>query len=216
LDDPTEVEYDRRASEWMARISPLNPSRFRLDLDHAALLVVDMQRYFLDEASSGRMPGADHVMRRVVDLADHFRSAGRPVIYTRHAHEPDGSDAGNFAWWWASLLKEGTLSAEIHPLVAPKEGDQVIRKVRYSAFHGTGLDGTLRGMGVTDVVVTGVMTNLCCETTARDAYNHDFRVKFVADATTTAAEEMHLATLLNLAYGFAEVCLAEDIIARRC
>ncbi len=89
--------------------------------------------------------------------------------------------------------------------LAPVQGDEVVDKRRYSAFAGTGLDQLLRHKGISDIVVTGVMTNLCCETTARQAFVRDFRVFFAADATATATEQMHLASLLNLAYGFARV-----------
>ena len=94
----------------------------------------------------------------------------------------------------------------------PVEADLVVRKNTYDAFNGTELAQSLADMGVTDLVVCGVMTNLCCETTAREAFCRDLRVKFVADGTGTAADSMQIATLINLAYGFAEVVLAEDLL----
>lgn len=69
----------------------------------------------------------------------------------------------------------------------------------------------LRCLGVSDVIITGVMTNLCCESTARDAYFRDYRVFFVMDGTGTVDEELHLATLKNLAFGFAYVTDTEQI-----
>lgn len=81
--------------------------------------------------------------------------------------------------------------------------DQVVEKSTYSAFQGTRLEEVLKERRVEEVIVTGVMTNLCCETTARDAFIKGFRVFFSADATATADKELHEATLKNLAYGFA-------------
>lgn len=81
--------------------------------------------------------------------------------------------------------------------------DEVVEKNTYSAFGNTRLQEMLEGMGVKEVIVTGVMTNLCCETTAREAFVRGFRVFFSADATGTADEELHEATLKNMAYGFA-------------
>ncbi|KAM0923587.1 hypothetical protein ACQ4PT_005428 [Festuca glaucescens] len=78
---------------------------------------------------------------------------------------------------------------------------------------GTGLEETLRGMGVDEVIVAGVMTNLCCETTARDAFVRGFRVFFSADATATASRDLHEATLVNMAYGFAYIVDCERLEA---
>jgi len=210
-----DARYDEAVLGWMASIADVNGRRFGLDLPHTALLVVDMQRYFVDPASRGCMPWAPQVIARVRSLVAHFRARGRPVVFTRHVHAPDGSDGGNLAWWWDGLLREGTWPAELHPSIVPEEGEPVILKNRYNAFHGTDLDGILRRGGVTDLVVSGCETNLCCETTARDAFCRDYRVKFVADATAAETEQMQLAALRNLAYGFADVVTVQEIVQGR-
>lgn len=87
--------------------------------------------------------------------------------------------------------------------IGRKDDEVVIEKNTYSGFKGTGLEERLREMGVEEVIVTGVMTNLCCETTARDAFVRGFRVFFSTDATATADQGLHEATLMNMAYGFA-------------
>lgn len=81
--------------------------------------------------------------------------------------------------------------------------DMVVEKNTYSAFRKTGLEDKLVEMGVEEVIVTGVMTNLCCETTAREAFIRGFRVFFSTDATATSDLDLHDATLKNMAYGFA-------------
>ena len=169
-----------------------------------------MRRVFLDGSSKVQDAGA--VVRRVTDLAAAFRGRGRPVIYTRHLHADDGSDGGNLLWWWGSIIRESSEGGRLHPDLAPEEGEPVVRKNTYDAFHGTDLQERLDGLGVRDVVVCGVMTNLCCETSAREAFCRGYRVKFVADATGTAADSMHIATLINLAYGFCQVVLTEDLL----
>jgi isochorismate hydrolase len=88
----------------------------------------------------------------------------------------------------------------------------IIPKKRYSAFHGTNLENILREREVKDLVIGGVMTNLCCETTARDAFVRDFRVFFLADGTSTVSEDYHLAALKNLAYGFATILTCNQFI----
>jgi nicotinamidase-related amidase len=210
-----DARYDDVVRGWMAAIGDVNGRRFGLALPRAALLVVDMQRYFVDPASKGCMPWAAQVVSRVLALIAFFRARGRPVLFTRHVHAADGSDGGNLAWWWDGLLREGTWAAELHPSIVPAEGEPVLRKNRYDAFLGTDLDDMLRRGGVTDLVIAGCMTNLCCETTARDAFCRDYRVKFVADATATETEPMQLASLRNLAFGFADVVTVQEIVQGR-
>lgn len=209
------VEYNdelaARAVTWMQAIEPLQAVHFDLNWQQAALLVVDMQKVFLD--GSSKVPDAEAIMSRVSDLENHFRDRGRPVIFTRHLHKDDGSDGGNLLWWWGSIIREGSEGGEHHPAVRPKEAETVIRKNSYDAFNDTDLDDRLEELAIRDLVVCGVMTNLCCETTAREAFCRGYRVKFVADATGTAADSMQIATLINLAYGFAEVTLTEELLA---
>ncbi len=203
-------DLEERARVWMEAIEPLQAVDFDLDWDNAALLVVDMQRVFLD--GSSKVQDAEAVMRRVADLATAFRDRRRPVVYTRHLHADDGSDGGNLLWWWGSIIRESSEGGQLHPEVMPEEAELVLRKNTYDAFNGTDLQERLDSMGVRDLVICGVMTNLCCETSAREAFCLGYRVKFVADATGTAADSMQIATLINLAYGFAQVVLTEDLL----
>jgi len=87
----------------------------------------------------------------------------------------------------------------------------VLRKSQYDAFFGTLLEDTLHKKGVSQVVVSGVMTHLCCETTARSAFVRGFEVFFIVDGTATLNEDHHLAALLNLSHGFATPILAAEI-----
>jgi nicotinamidase-related amidase len=117
-------------------------------------------------------------------------------------------------WWWEGKCLEGSPESEIHPGIAPRTNEKVVFKHRYSAFYNTDLETVLRCLKVEDLVISGVMTNMCCESTARDAYYRDYRVFFPADGTGTINEEMHLASLLNLAYGFALVTTTDAIVAQ--
>ena len=117
-------------------------------------------------------------------------------------------------WWWEGMCVEGTAEAEIADAIAAEPGDKVIYKHRYSAFYNTDLETVLRCQGVTDLVIAGIMTNMCCESTARDAYYRDYRVFFPADGTGSVTEDMHVASLLNLAFGFAYVTTVEEIAAQ--
>jgi isochorismate hydrolase len=162
-----------------------------------ALLTVDMQEYF--------RPIARFVADNISWVSAACRSRTVPVFYTRHGHQDISADGGMIYEWWGQSVTYGAGEWEIMREVAPKEGDTVLDKRRYSAFRGTGLDGMLRGLGVKELIVTGVLTNCCCENTAREAFDRDYRVFFASDATAAANEELHLCTLRNLAFGFAYV-----------
>lgn len=200
--------------KWLERISVHNTHRMALDPGKSALLVIDMQRFFLDPSSPTFTCGGLAVLPTVTALVASFRNAGRPVVFTRHVHHPEDLDSGIMGWWWEGKCVEGSRESEIHPDLTPLPGEKVVLKHRYSAFYNTDLETVLRCLGVGDLVVTGVMTNLCCESSARDAYYRDYRVFFLADGTATINEEMHVASLMNLAYGFAFVTTADSVAAQ--
>ncbi|KAK8966115.1 hypothetical protein KSP40_PGU005838 [Platanthera guangdongensis] len=171
----------------------------------AVLLVIDMQNYFSSIAEP-ILPA----LRSTVDLC---RAAGIPVLYTRHRHRSP-EDYGMLGEWWdGNLIFDGTPRAELLPDISRRDGDRVVEKITYSAFDGTGLEEVLKEMRVEEVIVTGVMTNLCCETTAREAFVRGFRVFFSTDATGTSNSDLHEATLMNMAYGFAYLVDCQRLMA---
>lgn len=109
------------------------------------------------------------------------------------------------------MCVEGSRESRVHASLAPLKREKVVLKHRYSAFFNTDLDTILRCCRIGDLVISGVMTNMCCESTTRDAYARDYRTFFLADGTGTINEEMHVASLLNLAYGFSYVTSIEKI-----
>lgn len=208
----TRQNLGEKAKQWLDQIAPFNTHNWELDTAKTALMVIDMQRFFVEPGSPLSLEHGNVIIPTVKKLIEGFRKTGLPVIYTRHVHHPDGSDAGNLGWWWDGMIIDGSPESEITAELAPLPGEKIIFKHRYSSFLGTDLDTVLRGKGIKDIVISGVMTNLCCETTAREAFMRDYRVIFLADATGAATEEMHLATLVNLAFGFARIVLAGDIL----
>lgn len=197
---------------WLEKIKPFNQHKMQFNKEKSALLVIDMQRFFLDPKSPTFTCGGLAILPGSKRLITAFREAGRPVIYTRHVHHPGLLDAGIMKWWWEGMCIEGSPESEIHDDIAPMPGEKVILKHRYSAFYNTDLETVLRCLKIEDLVIGGIMTNLCCESTARDAYYRDYRVFFLADGTGSINEEMHAASLLNLAFGFASVTTINNII----
>jgi ureidoacrylate peracid hydrolase len=210
----TADQISAKTAIWLDKVKPFNRNRMKLNQSKAALMVVDMQNFFLDPNSPTFTCGGLAIMPNLKKLLAAFRQAGRPVIYTKHVHHPDKLDAGIMGWWWEGMCIEGTPESEIYSEIAPLPGEKVILKHRYSAFYNTDLETILRCLKIEDLVIAGIMTNMCCESTARDAYYRDYRVFFPADTTGSVNEEMHLASLLNLAFGFAYITTAEEIIGQ--
>ena len=208
----TSDSLKRKSKNWLKTIAPFNDHRMSLHPKKSALVVIDMQNFFLVPLSPPFACGGLAILPTVKRPVRSFRCARQPVIYTRHVHHPGRIDAGIMGWWWEGMCIDGTPESEIHPDISPLPNEKVISKHRYSAFYNTDLEIILRCLKVQDLVISGVMTNMCCESTARDAYYRDYRVFFLADGTGCDHEEMHVASLLNLAYGFAYVTTADSII----
>jgi len=208
----TDKTIAKKTREWLRKIEPYNDHPMKLDPAKAALLVVDMQEFFLDPSSPTYTCGAAAILPSVRKLLKAFRDAKRPVIFTKHVHHPDDLDSGIMAWWWKGKCLEGSPESEVHPSIAPRPNEKVVYKHRYSAFYNTDLETVLRCLKAEDIVIAGVMTNMCCESTARDAYYRDYRVFLPADGTGTINEVMHVASLLNLSYGFALVTTSDVIV----
>lgn len=115
------------------------------------------------------------------------------------------------AVWWRELLSADNPLSRIDPRLEIKNGI-TISKTRYDAFLDSPLEKLLREMNVRQLVICGVMTHLCCETTARSAFMRGFQVFFPVDGTATYNEAFHRASLLNLAHGFATPVLVQDIL----
>lgn len=188
-------------------VKRLNTHGWRPDASRTALLMIDLEEYFRGLISP--------ILENLKDVIREAGQAGIPVFFTRHRHRR-GQDPGMLGKWWTDLIWEGTQGARLLPEIENISEAHVIEKDRYSAFHRTDLEERLRRLGITDLVIGGVMTNLCCETTAREAFVRDYRVFFLADGTSTVSHDLHMATLHNLAYGFAtlmtcrEFCRAAD------
>ena len=200
------------ARHWLEKIEPFNQHAMEFRPDKSALLVIDMQEFFLDPHSPSFTCGGLAILPVLQGLIKAFRENDRPVIYTRHVHHPEHLDSGIMGWWWKGMCVEGTPESQVHHDLAPLASEKVILKHRYSAFYNTDLETVLRCLHVEDLVITGVMTNMCCESTARDAYYRDYHVFFLADGTGSINEEMQVASLLNLSFGFAYVTSADWII----
>ncbi len=164
-----------------------------------ALLILDMQDYFLSPKSHAFVPSAPDLIPVLSKLADTFEARDLPVIFTRHINTPE--NAGMMDVWWKDRISEGNPLHNINSSFDTSWGG-VITKTQYDAFYKTKMNELLSQLEVTSVVITGVMTHLCCETTARSAFVHGYHVVMPVDGTATLNRELHRATTANLAHGF--------------
>lgn len=207
-----------------------------INAQNTALLVIDMQRDFLDPRGYAALAGVDvarlrQTIKPVLALLAAARAAGVRVIFTREGHRPDLSDCPP-----AKLARSRAAGAEIgsagplgrllvrgewgHDLIDEMQaldGEVVIDKPGYSAFHQTDLDQILRAQGIHTLVVCGVTTEVCVHTTVRAATDHGYHCITVADAC--AASEPHLQQpaidMLGVEGGiFGEVCSSAMLVDR--
>jgi isochorismate hydrolase len=177
--------------------------------ERSALLVLDMQDYFLESDAHAYVPSAEAILPGLKKLVNAYADAGLPVFFTRHTNTH--ADAGMMAEWWHDLVQPDDPLSQITSELDTSLGS-VIQKNQYDAFYLTGLYEQLMQQGVTQVVVGGVMTHLCCETTARAAFTRGLQVFFLLDGTATYNEAFHRATLLNLAHGITVLVRVDDVL----
>jgi nicotinamidase-related amidase len=176
------------------------------------LLIVDIQRdYFPGGAYPLVEPeAAAEATQRVLEA---FRSSGEPVIHLRHVWDaPD-----------ATFMRPGTDGVEIHPSVAPANGEPVIDKAEPNGFVGTPLEDEVRSHQIDELVVAGMMSSMCVDATVRAAVDLGFTATVVHDGcaapdlefggTAVPGASVHAAFMAALADGYAEVVSSEQLLA---
>lgn len=189
---------------------PLSRATWTLDSDRAALLVHDLQGYFLTPYAAGcpALTGALEAAERVVRAA---RAAGVPVIYTAQQGDQDAAERGLQGDLWGPGMTAGQADTAIVPAVAPAEGDVVVEKRRYSAFARTDLAQRLAGRD--QLIVVGVYAHIGVTATALDAFQREIRPFVVADAVADLGAEQHRRALDLIASCCGVVILADEVIA---
>lgn len=194
-------------------------------LQDSALIVVDMQNDFVRKGAPLEVPDARTtiaVHRRLIEAA---RVRGMPVIYTKFLSHLEYY----LLWEWSPQCRPPTKCcwkghvrryddvgrelecSDVIDEIYPEAADPIIEKYGYGAFHDTSLAPMLRDLGIQSLIVSGTVTQICVEETAREAFHHGFRTTLVADAVSSYAPDLHAATLKNFAMKFGWVAEADDI-----
>jgi ureidoacrylate peracid hydrolase len=188
-----------------------------------ALLLIDMQVDFADpQGALGRdgqdMTAPQAAVQRAMLLADAARAAGVPCVFVRLITQAEDETAFLMEWKTRRnangppLCRQGSRGAEFAG-PQPQGGEMVFSKKRYNGFCDTGLDAALRGQGVDTLVVAGLTTECCIDSTVRDAFERDYHVFVVDDATACYDPGLHLAALKALALNCATIVSSADISA---
>ncbi len=196
---------------------PAQPYPYPLDPGHTALVVIDMQRDFIEKGGFGDSLGNDvarleAIIPTTAALIDLFRRNGWPVIHTREAHKPDLSDCppskirrGNptlhigEAGAMGRLLVAGEPGNQIVDALAPVEGEIVIDKPGKGMFWATGMHERLQALGITHLVFAGVTTEVCVQTSMREANDRGYECLLIEDATESYFAEFKAATIRMIA-----------------
>lgn len=158
-----------------------------------ALLVIDMLNDFVLEGAPLEVPDTRKVIPAIQREIERAREEGNPVIYVCDWHDPDDKEFARFGW--PPHAVRNTRGAEVVDGLKPGEGDIEIKKDTYSGFYGTELDEKLKGLGVTDLRLTGCVTHICVMFTASEAVLRGYGVSVVTDGVAGLAKEDHEAAL---------------------
>lgn len=194
-----------------------------LDAPGAVLVNIDMQSIFVDEGAVYGNRHARDIVPNVNALSNAMRDAGYPVIWTRQTYTGEGP-AAPAAWQYdlsdpivaaaVAALHAGASGHRLHAGMRVEPGDRVVDKYRYGALScpAGALRAALDRCAATMVVITGTLTNVCCESTARELNMAGYKVIVVADAMAAVTDAEHNAALLNLRLNFTDVKSTADIL----
>ncbi len=194
----------------------------RVHRDTCALLVIDVQNDFCHPQGAGQqrgkgLLGLDRMIPNLEQLIEQARIAEIPVIFIRTEHD---TKTDSPAWLgrysrervsYSPSCRTGSWGAEFYQL-SPQPDEIVITKHRYSAFVGTSLEVVLKSLGRSSLLFTGVVTNVCVESSLRDAVNHDYYATLIEDCCAAHAPEDHEGTIRNVQKQFGVVAASQEIM----
>jgi len=197
-----------------------------LDPRRSAFVIIDMQNTFCLPGAPGEVPMAREIVPAINDLAERLRDLGVPVIYVLHTNtQADG--VSDWEVFFNHVVRNADVKHKMVESLAPEsqkvwddlvvdEADTVIIKNRYSALaHGaSSLERVLRSRGIDTVLVAGTKTNVCCDSTARDAMMLDFKSVLVSDCCAAQSDDEHLAALETFIQQFGDVMTAGEVMDR--
>jgi ureidoacrylate peracid hydrolase len=193
-----------------------------IDPKRLAHIVVDMQNGFMEEGAPVEVPMARTIVDNINRISAAVRSGGGHNLFLRYTTPPEGGPSwSNFMVRMGGNAKDhreaftpGHHGWQLWPALDVQDSDTIIDKHRFSGFTpGTcTLNDALKAHEIDTVLITGTLTNCCCESTARDAMQHNYRVLMAADANAALSDNEHAATLHNMAFVFADLYDTDEVV----
>lgn len=206
-----EVIINVAATQMQKRLTEFGFKSFReFDASNCALLVLDMQNYFLDESSHAFIPSSNAIMPNINKLIDIFRNQAKPIIFTQHSNS--NTNAMQMANRWKHLTPDSGEMFKLNQKLDYRIQDILIEKHQYDAFYETNLKQILFDLHINSVIICGVVANLCVETSARSAFVNGFNPIVPIDAIASLNFELHFASVLNMSYALNSTPLCSDVI----
>jgi ureidoacrylate peracid hydrolase len=219
---------DLKVASRLAHVELLKTMREKVNPSHCALLVIDMQNDFIADGGLISKDGRDtseakKLALRLPELLKAARQAGVLVVFVRNVYTTDRNLYLSDSWLEQSVRKRkggyttipvcgpDSWGGDFYGEVRPEDGEAIVSKHRYSGFHNTDLDTILRANGIRTVITTGVVTNVCVETTAREAFVRDYYVVLPRDAAAAYSIADHEQTLSNIDRFFGELSSIEEL-----
>lgn len=199
----TQANYDQKVNEWKAILANYYASKrpFTFSMENTALLIIDMQEYFVNPKAPAFIPSSRTIIEPIMRLKQAFKDRKNAVYYTQHGFAPPVGKERVITRWWKKSLKTDDPLYAIAPELEP-ENEVVFTKSDYDAFTNNSLVLALEKDGYKRLVITGVLTHLCCESTARSAFTSDFEVYLPVDCLASYNEDLHLSSLKVASHGF--------------
>jgi ureidoacrylate peracid hydrolase len=196
-----------------------------IDAARTALVVVDMQNHFVAEGFPAEVPLSREIVPTINRLAKAVRSAGGEVVWIQTTATGALDHWGNHHKYMLTpervakrlaSLDEAAEGFKLYPALEPAASDLRVKKIKYSAFiaGSSDIDAQLKSRGIETLLITGTATNVCCESTARDAMMLDYRVIMLSDGNATWTDDEHAKTLDSFLLFFGDVMTSDEAIAR--
>ncbi len=190
--------------------------------ENTALIVIDMQNMWVHPRGTRYLSSSEEMIPKLKGVLDFCRRTNIPVLFLHTIKRKDLADAGIFAELkpethrpddpWTNFA--GAPGADFHESIRPLHSDITIGKFRYNGFYGTELENLLRRLGRDTIAISGVATNVCCGSTARDGAMRDFKVVFLSDCNAAFTSEEHESTLDNFSKHFGLVMDSKTFMDR--
>jgi isochorismate hydrolase len=201
-----------KVQKWQEILQTIKKGQINLiNREKMALLVLDMQKIFGLKSSHAYVPSFPTIVPIIQKLISFFMKNKSKIYLTRHITNNIDNDP-MVRWWKNPILEEADESNIIDEI--PQDMCTVIKKNQYSAFYNTNLLRELESNHIETLIISGVMTHLCCETTIRDAFMKGFNIILVMDGTASYTEDLHLGSMKSITHGFGQCLSADDLIKK--